>query len=133
MPLPPSLGCDGLLGYPLFAQFVVTLDYAGSTVTLSPPERFSPPPGAALLPLKIEGNIAQAQIEVDGLTCWVELDTGSSGELDLNAPFVETNKLRERYPKRIAMPTGLGVGGVSYGETARAEKLQLAPTGWTSP
>ena len=125
--LPPSLGCDGLLGYPLFAQFVVTLDYAASMITLSAPEGFTAPVGSVSLPLKLDGNIPQTQIELDGLACWVELDTGSSGELDLNAPFVETNKLRERYSKRIAMPTGIGVGGVSYGEAARAETLQIGP------
>ncbi len=125
VPLPAALGCDGLLGYPLFSQFVVTLDYITGTVTLTRPESFSPQVGTASLPLKIEGNIPQAQIELDGLACWVELDTGSNAELDLNAPFVEANKLRERYPKRIAMPTGLGVGGVSYGEAARAEQLKI--------
>ena len=127
VPLPASLGCEGLLGYPLFAQFVVALDYITNTVTLTPPESFTTPLGAASLPLKLEGNVPQIQIELDGLACWVELDTGSSGELDLNAPFVDANKLRERYPKRISMPTGLGVGGVSYGEAARAERLQLGP------
>ncbi|WP_309709057.1 aspartyl protease family protein [Armatimonas sp.] len=133
VPLPSSLGCDGLLGYPLFSQRVVTLDYAANSLILSLPETFTPPSGAASLPLKIEGNIPQAQVELDGIACWMELDTGSSGEVDLNAPFVEKNKLRERYTKRIAMPTGIGVGGVSYGEAARATQLKLGPFALEKP
>lgn len=131
--LPGLLGCDGLLGYPLFAQFAVTLDYLTSTVTLTPYAEFTPPDGATALALRLEGNIPQLEVRLDGLPAWVELDTGSSGELDLTTPFVEANRLRERYPKRIAMPTGLGVGGVTYGDVARAERLELGPFALPKP
>lgn len=127
VPLPGALGGDGLLGYPLFAQYALTLDYVTSTVTLTPYRAFTAPEGTVSLPIRLEGNIPQVEVRLDGLAAWVELDTGSSGELDLNTPFVERNQLKERYPKRIAMPTGMGVGGVTYGEVARAEKLELGP------
>ena len=125
--LPSALGGDGLLGYPLFTQFVVTLDYATATVTLTPPAAFRPATDAVSVPLRLVGNIPQVELRFDEFSAWVELDTGSSGEIDLNTPFVEKNRLRERYPKRLAMPTGVGVGGVTYGEAVRIEKLQLGP------
>ncbi|MBB6052202.1 aspartyl protease family protein [Armatimonas rosea] len=131
--LPASLGGDGLLGYPLFAQLAVTLDYEAATVTLTPYTAFTPPANAASLPLRIVGNIPQVEVRLDGLAAWVELDTGSSGELDLNTPFVVKNEVKERYPKQIAMPTGVGVGGVTYGEVARAERLELGPFSLTKP
>ncbi len=39
--------CDGLVGYEMFRRFGVTIDYAGDTLTLAEPVRFTPPAGAA--------------------------------------------------------------------------------------
>jgi hypothetical protein len=125
VPLPPVLEADGILGYDLFQQYVVTMDYANGKVTLTPPKDFQPSPDAVALPLRIPRRIPQVEVTIDGISCWVDVDTGSSGHIDLNTPFVEKNKLRDKYTKRIQTPVGRGVGGVTYGEVTRGESLTL--------
>jgi hypothetical protein len=125
VPLPAALECDGVLGYDLFQQYVVTMDYGNKKVTLTPPKDFQPPANAVAVPLRVVNRLPQIEVRIDGISCWIEVDTGSNGSVDLNTPFVEQNKLRDKYSKRIAMPTGRGVGGVSYGEMTRGETFTL--------
>jgi hypothetical protein len=127
VPLPAVLEADGLLGHDLFREYVVTMDYPNNRVTLTPPKDFRPTPEMVEIPLRVERRLPQIEVTVDGVKAWVDVDTGSSGSLDLTTPFVEKNNLRERYPKRIEMPVGRGVGGITYGEIARAETLNIGP------
>jgi hypothetical protein len=127
VPLPAVLEADGLLGHDLFQQFVVTMDYPNNRVTLTPPKEFKPTPDMVEIPLRIERRMPQIEVTVDGVTAWVDVDTGSTGSLDLYTPFVEKNNLRTKYPKRIESPTGRGVGGLSYGEITRAAEVKIGP------
>lgn len=123
--LPPQLEVDGLLGYSFFNRFVVTLDYDASRMTLTSPKTFQPAPEAAVLPLKINGNIPFFEAEADGVKGVFELDSGAAGSLILFAPFVERNGLRARYSPRIATITGRGIGGLLKGELVRMPTLKL--------
>jgi len=53
------------------------------------------------------------------------VDTGSSRALILRSRFVEEHKLRERYPKRLSLVTGVGLLGQMNGEIARLQTLRL--------
>ena len=122
VPLPGALECDGLLGYPLFARFVTTLDYAARRVTLAPP---GTRPGGVPVVLRLANNIPEVEASVDGIRSWFRLDTGAGDALTLFAPFVERNKLREKYPSRIETVVGRGVGGLLRGDMTRLESFTL--------
>ncbi|MES2465067.1 MAG: aspartyl protease family protein [Armatimonadota bacterium] len=123
--LPPQLEVDGLLGYGFFSRFAVTLDYEQGSLTLTSPEKFRAAPEAAVLPLKITGNIPFVEAEADGLKGLFQLDTGAAGSLILFAPFVEKHGLRTRYSPRIETITGRGIGGLLRGELVRIPSLRL--------
>ncbi|GAB4469282.1 MAG: hypothetical protein OHK0029_41830 [Armatimonadaceae bacterium] len=123
--LPEALEADGLLGYDLFQQYVVTLDYPKNTVTFASPKEYKAPAGAEVLPLRVRRRIPQIEIELDGVKAWVEVDTGSNGSVDFNTPFVEKNNLRSQYTKRLEIPSGRGIGGITYGDITRARSLKL--------
>lgn len=134
VPFPEELELiDGVLGYPLFAQYVVTLDYADEIVTLTPPETFQPPKAAIALPLQLNNGMAQIEVKLDGRKLRVDLDTGDGGILTLNAPYVAKNKVIDAYPKAVTVPTGKSVGGLTYGRLARARELQMGPFRMSQP
>ena len=120
--LPAALECDGLLGFDLFNRFVTTLDYASKTVTFSPP---GTRPGGTPVPLRINNSLPEIEASIDGIRGWFRLDTGAGDALTLFAPFVEKNKLREKYPNRIETIVGRGVGGLLKGDMTRMESFTL--------
>ncbi len=65
------------------------------------------------------------QAEVDGIPAKLIVDTLSSQALILRSWFVEKQKLRERYPKRLSLVTGIGLLGQMHGEIARLQTLKL--------
>ena len=64
-PLGENFGADGLIGRPLFQQFVVTLDFVSGTVTLTEPDKAVPPPGALALDLTFENGVPAIPAVVD--------------------------------------------------------------------
>ena len=120
--LPAALEGDGLLGFDLFNRFVTTLDYASKTVTFSPP---GTRPGGTPVPLRINNSLPEIEASIDGIRGWFRLDTGAGDALTLFAPFVEKNKLREKYPNRIETIVGRGVGGLLKGDMTRMESFTL--------
>jgi hypothetical protein len=103
-PLPASYSFDGFLGANLFEQFVVTIDFERSVVTLTAPSQFSPPHTGELVPLKLRNRlIPEIKAEVDGHAGWFKVDTGYNGYLALFAEFVAQHKSfadTKSYPSR---------------------------------
>lgn len=127
VPFPEELTADGVLGYPLFAEYVVTLNHRNPVLTLTPHGTFVPPKNAVALPLRLRNGFALVEVTVDGQRAWLEIDTGDGGSLTFNAPFVRKKRRIEAYPKALVLPTGKGVGGVTYGRVARTKELRLGP------
>jgi predicted aspartyl protease len=91
--LPASYPFDGLLGANLFEQFVVTLDFARSIVTLTPQAQFLAPRSGEIIPMKLRDRlIPEIKAEVDGHAGWFKVDTGYNGYLALFAEFVAQHK-----------------------------------------
>jgi len=120
---------DGILGYPLFKQMVVTIDYDRSVLVLRDPAKFKP--AGAALPLTfhenhpyVNGKLTLAgRKPVEGSFI---LDTGSGLAVTLAPGFVEKNKALESAPKTIQVRLG-GVGGRSFQPVGRIERLELGP------
>jgi hypothetical protein len=116
---------DGLVGYELFSRFGVTIDYAGNELTLSTPERFTPPQGAHSIAFDLAERIPIVQGKLDGHDVRLSVDTGSRVSLSLHSPFVAAHGLVARYQAAPEAVMGWGVGGPSRGRPARFGTLRL--------
>ncbi len=136
--LPEQLaGCDGLLGFPFFAPFAITIDYARSRCTIgrSAPDAASALPpetsagdsaaGGVWLPLTFDRSDPEIDGALDGAPVRLRIDTGDGSAAMLYAPYVEKQGLRDRYTPRIQTVTGRGIGGLVYGDIVRVPTLTL--------
>jgi len=125
VPLPKELRCDGLVGYGFLHHFVVGVDYQAGTISFDAPSKFTPSKTAKSFALKVNGGIPTVEGSVEGLDGWFNVDTGAGGSLSLFTPFVDKNKLRDRFPNRVSMITGAGVGGVTMGDMTRISSIKI--------
>ncbi|HLK57039.1 MAG TPA: aspartyl protease family protein [Chthonomonadaceae bacterium] len=133
IPLPETLPCDGLLGTPFLENQVVTIDYEHSQLTMTPTPFFTPPAGASMLPLRMEGNTPFLEAKADGVKGWFRLDTGAGNGVSLFSTFVDQNHLRSKYTPSIPAVTGRSVGGLLYGDLTRLPVFSLGPFRLTNP
>jgi hypothetical protein len=107
-PLAASLGVgvDGILGYEVFSRFVVTVDYRAKRLTLTLPEAFHPPGGAAqVLPIELRDKWAfvKAELVLPGPVTVQDsflIDSGSSYAGDpiiLNLPYAVQSPVFQVY------------------------------------
>ena len=123
----------GLVGFEVFKRFAITIDYLRGELTLTRPEAFAPPPGAAAIPFRFKGSHIEVDGTVDGVPGAFSIDTGSRSSLDLLGPFVEEHGLEARYAPRLETVTGWGVGGPSRSRVARAGRVTLGEVEVASP
>ncbi len=123
---------DGLLGQDFIRRFVVDIDYAKQTLTLHDPSGYHYTGvghaldisfSAAGLPLARARVVDVAGHPADGAFV---VDTGSTGALILNTPFVAQNHFRQPGQATVPLQDGAGVGGGLNGETGRVSALDLA-------
>jgi len=123
---------QGVIGYDVISRFVVRLDYANKTIALYDPDKFHYSGSGAALPITFKnGNnlTVPGTINVPGrgpLNLVLTIDTGSSGSVDLNAPFVESNHLLQAIGKTIE-GSSYGLGGRSTHLIGRLPSLQIGP------
>ena len=117
----------GLMGYDLLSRFVVRVDYTAGLLTLTDPDMFVPKPADGVaLPLELDDNTPSVLASFDGLPpARFLVDTGDSGTLRLYVPFVQDNKLADKYPKGREV-RGEGVGGGTKSRQVRARSFSLA-------
>jgi hypothetical protein len=138
-PFQTALGhrVDGILGAPFFETFVVELDYARATVTLSDPKFYRSAGRGTAIPTKVEagypyveGTLALAgNAPISGSFL---IDTGVDNALILFSPFVASHGLLGGQPK-ITPDAGLPAGGGDLEAVLRAEKLELGPFTFREP
>ena len=116
---------DGLVGFEMFRRFCVTVDYQARVLTLAEPARFTPPPGAHVVPFDLAVHIPVITGKLDGLPVRISVDTGSRSSLSLNSPFVRAHDLVKRYDAAPERVTGWGVGGPALAHPARLGTLEL--------
>lgn len=124
MRLPASYPFDGFLGASLFEQFVVTIDFARSIVTLTPPAQFLTPRSGELVPMKLhEKLIPRIKAEIDGHAGWFKVDTGYNGYVALFGEFVAQHKSFadiHSYPSRTA-----AAGTTVNGEAGNTQVIEV--------
>jgi hypothetical protein len=121
---------DGVVGYDLFAAFVVQIDYAARELRLYPRGR-APAAAGEAIPIRLIDRkpYFAAQVSIAGapaMPVLLHLDTGFGGALGLNQGFVARESLLGRVgPTLVAW--NRGVGGVTEARLARLGTLQLGP------
>ena len=121
----------GVIGNDVIARFVVEIDYAGRALVFHPRGHVYRGT-AAPLPLTIEGEglpYARALISLRGRPAVegkFEIDTGSTGSILFNTPFVKRHNLTRAVSRSRATRVG-GVGGSADALLARVEGVTLGP------
>lgn len=92
----PGEHLDGILGFGLFAECLLTLDYPAGRVRL---EQGVLPPGSDVVPITIARGIPSTRIQVDSLTLDADVDAGSMGGFTLPARLESTLALAS--PPRV--------------------------------
>lgn len=113
---------DGMVGYETVARYLITIDYAKSTMTLSLPKPGVVPPGIAV-PFVFYETVPQFHGAVDGIPGVFIVDTGNRSSLVLTSPFVAKHGLVKRYKSPVAGITGYGIGGPSSAILTRVKSL----------
>ncbi|GGK67157.1 hypothetical protein GCM10011405_13910 [Rufibacter glacialis] len=120
---------NGIIGYPLFKDFVVEIDYEAQVMTLYKPGRFPQKKADkyTVVPLTIENSKPYVQVQVtfpDGDKCAMRLivDSGMSASMLLYAPTFPDVKLPE---KRLEAYLGRGLNGDIHGDIARVASLEM--------
>jgi predicted aspartyl protease len=89
---------EGLVGYDLFARFVVRIGFDDKTLTVWEPSAFEPPRSAAIVPIEFAGRlpVMRAVLKLAGgrsLTARLMVDTGASQAVILRYPFAREHEL----------------------------------------
>lgn len=113
---------DGALGYDVFAQYVVAVDYEKHRVSFHDPETFAYAGRGEKVPLRIERNVpfAAAQLKVLGheqVQRMFLIDTGYTRAV--------SDELIAKTMSHKLPVTTVGLGSERKGFAARVEKLQL--------
>lgn len=125
--LPEEAQADGILGLPLFTQFVATLDYTAGALRLDSPRNFRPPADLQALPLRVQGGKLLVRADVGGIDGWYSLDTGAGNAATMFTPTVERRRLRQAFGPGLEMVTGISPGGFTRGELVRVPELRVGP------
>ena len=114
-----------VLGRELFATRRVTIDFAGSTLTIDYPDR-PPPVGATPLSLTPHGALFTVPIRIGDLPpVAADLDLGNGGALLMSDPYA--HRSREIGALRHATGEGGGVGGLREIDRVTLPKVSIGP------
>jgi hypothetical protein len=128
----PDEPIAGILGYDFFRQFVVSINYAGSSLDVYSPPTFRYRGRGDILPVRMIDNNPSipATVTLPGLPSvrtLLVIDTGAATGIFFNSPFVKRHKLLES--KQETTEAGmLGIGGTSRIRIGRAESIRLGRT-----
>ncbi|HKD02635.1 MAG TPA: aspartyl protease family protein [Terriglobales bacterium] len=116
---------DGVVGLEVFQRVVVKHDYVRRVLTFSLPDKFDYRGAGVIVPFERPRQIPVIDAELDGVRGKFGVDTGARSSLLLYTPFVDENRLREKYGARLEGVTGWGIGGPVRSLLARAAELKI--------
>ena len=124
-------GIGGVVGNDVIGRFVVEIDYAARTLNFVEQRGYVYAGRGALVPVTIEGDgnvFARAEVSFatgPPLAGKFEIDTGSTGSVSLNTPFVRRHGLERAAAESRVTRMG-GVGGTAEALIVRARGVRLA-------
>lgn len=115
---------DGMVGWETVARYVMSIDYAHKTMTLTMPGPEVKPAGTSV-PFVFVQTVPEVNGSVDGLPGQFIVDTGNRNALVLYTPFVDKNGLRAKYAPQVAGVAGYGIGGPTTAQLTRVASVQI--------
>jgi hypothetical protein len=120
----------GVIGNDLIGACVVEIDYANKVINFYDRQGYHYNGTGEVIPFTVEGDgniYGRAKVEIEGgapLEGKFEIDTGSTGALELNTPFVKKHRLLSLVKRSKRVNVG-GVGGTAGAVTTRARTVKL--------
>jgi len=120
---------DGVIGYDFIKNFVVEIDYAAGLMSMyeSGSYKYAGPGESIPLELVEKTPFVRVRIVLNGrepIEGKFEIDTGGTGILNLNTPFVSKHKMLETLAKQTQGKMG-GAGGSSVTVKAHVPAIEL--------
>jgi len=120
---------DGVLGNDVLKKFVVEIDYLTGTINLYEPQSYRYSGSGESIPLTMDDGLlfVRASVTPQGLApieAKFEIDSGSTGAVLLNTPFVQRHNLLATVPKTVETNSG-GVGGTAKMHRGRVNNVRL--------
>jgi predicted aspartyl protease len=121
---------DGILGYDIFAEFVVEIDYVTQRVRLHKPKSYKYSGSGQTIPITIEDNrpFIRGEIVQPGATAVegrFEFDIGQIGAVTLGKAFTSKNDLLKSTSGTLQVTTGAILAGKSNVQIGRIQNLRL--------
>lgn len=121
---------DGILGYEIFNSYVVEIDYAAGQLRFFTPQTYRYSGRGKIIPIVIADRTPylQAQITPAGNQSFdgkLLINTGLTGTLAFNSPFVKQNKLLETIPNTKVITFGSILASSAAGRIGRIKNLQF--------
>ena len=119
---------SGVIGNDILKQLVFEIDYAAQTLNFYDPESYQYSGAGGVVPITIEGYpFIRARVAVGGgraLEGKFEIDSGSTGAITFNTPFVDRNRLLDSLTKSSQTRLG-GVGGSAVAFSGRLRSMSV--------
>ena len=121
---------DGVIGNDIIKRFVVEIDYAAQTLNLYEPQSYRYSGSGQVITLLMDGNLpfVRARVTPEGgrtpLEAKLQIDSGSTGVVLLNTPFVKKHQLLATIPQAVQTNLG-GVGGSAQTLIGRVKSMML--------
>jgi len=120
---------DGVIGHDFINNFVVEIDYASSLMNLYEPQHYNYTGAGESIPLEIieKTPYVRGLVVLNGrepIEGKFEIDTGGTGILNLNTPFVDKHKMLETLSKHTQSKLG-GAGGAAAAVKAHVPAIEL--------
>lgn len=128
----------GVIGNDIIRELVVEIDYASRVINFYKPASFRYSGGGEVMPMtfELEGYpFVRASVAIEGrpaLEGKFELDTGATGAVLFNTPFVNRNRLLKSIPKTKQINSG-GVGGSGRAFVGRVAAFRLGRFTFENP
>ena len=117
---------DGIIGLPVFERLVVRIDYIRRLITFTQPSSFHYSGHGTTVPFTLERFLPLVQANLDGIAGVFGIDTGDRSTLTLKGPFMEANRLTEKYKPLIEAITGWGIGGSIRTQVVRTQRFSFS-------
>jgi predicted aspartyl protease len=115
---------DGMVGWETAARYIMTIDYAHKTMTLTMPGPTVKPAGTSV-PFVFVQTVPEVPGAVDGVQGSFIVDTGNRNSLVVYTPFVDRNGLRAKYAPKVAGVAGYGIGGPTTAQLTRVASVRI--------
>lgn len=119
---------SGVIGNDILKQLVVEVDYASQVINFYEPDSYKYSGAGMVIPITLEGypfvrlriTLAANRV-IEGK---FEIDSGSTGAITFNTPFVDRNRLLNSVSKSNQSRLG-GVGGSAVAFSGRLKSIKL--------